>query len=308
MNILILGAAGFIGTNLVIELLKDSQNRLTLVDEKPEYFAAYPAEAAGRVSFKYTLFNEATDFEGILQGQDIIYHLISTNNPTSSNKNIEKEITDNIIISVKLLEACVSNHIKKIIFISSGGTVYGNTTMCPIQEDTQTNPITTYGIQKLTIEKLIYLYSYLYGIDYRIIRLSNPYGPYQRPNGKLGVVTTFLFKAINNYEIDVFGDGTVIRDYIYISDAVRGIMTIVKGNSRYKIFNLGSGIGTSINEILNMIRNELHIPIRVNYTKKRAVDVAVNILDISRYEAEFGLLRPMPLPEGMKRTLLFLKQ
>ena len=114
---------------------------------------------------------------------------------------------------------------KKIIFISSGGTIYGEG-KCPLSEEAPTNPITTYGIQKLTIEKIIYLYSYIHGIDYRIVRMANPYGPYQRPNGKLGAVTTFTYKALKNEMIEIYGDGTNVRDYIYIDDAIAAIINV----------------------------------------------------------------------------------
>lgn len=108
------------------------------------------------------------------------------------------------------------------------GQVYGKEVDCPLKEKTATNPISSYGVQKVTIEKLLYLYRYMYGLDYRIIRLANPYGPYQRPNGVLGAVTTFTYKALKGDKIVVYGDGSVVRDFIYIDDAIRAIMKIVR--------------------------------------------------------------------------------
>ena len=165
--------------------------------------------------------NDNTDFEKLVEGQEEVYHLLSTTVPSTSNQMIETELRENVLLTVKLLEACVNQGVKKIVFFSSGGTVYGKESACPLNEDTPTNPITSYGIQKITIEKLLYLYSYIYGIDYRIIRLANPYGPYQKPNGVLGAVTTFTYKAIKGEEIQVYGDGSVVRDFIYIEDAIR---------------------------------------------------------------------------------------
>ena len=125
------------------------------------------------------------------------------------------------------LYVCIRCGVKKVVFVSSGGTVYGKEVDCPLKEKTATNPISSYGVQKITIEKLLYLYRYMYGLDYRIIRLANPYGPYQRPNGVLGAVTTFTYKALKGDEITVYGDGSVVRDFIYIDDAIRAIMKIV---------------------------------------------------------------------------------
>lgn len=144
---------------------------------------------------------------------------------------------------------------KKVVFISSGGTVYGKESSCPLSENTPTNPISSYGVQKITIEKLLYLYNYMYGLDYRIIRLANPYEPYQRPDGVLGAVTTFTYKALKGEKINVYGDGSVIRDFIYIQDAVRAIIKVVNGESEHHVFNLGCGYGTSIKKLLETIEN-----------------------------------------------------
>lgn len=305
MNIVILGAAGFVGTNLTLELAKDRENIITVVDEKMEYFSS----STELPNIKRCLldFKPDVDFTDVLEGQDTVYHLISTNNPTSSNKNIGHDITDNIKISINLLEACVCKHIKKIVFISSGGTVYGKTASFPIKEEAVTNPITTYGIQKLTIEKLLYLYHYVYDLEYAIIRLSNPFGPFQRPNGKLGVVTTFIHKAMKGEKLVVYGDGSIVRDYIYITDAVNGIVRIANSDCEERIFNLGSGKGTSVNEVINTIEKVIRIPVEIEYVDSRPVDVPVNFLDISKFERCFGKLNLKTLEEGIYLTMNFLK-
>lgn len=307
MKIIILGAAGFIGTNLAFHFLK-TNNKITLVDEKMEYFSNIPvAENVKKICVKFDAEN--VNFDELLKGQDLVYHLISTNNPTTSNKNIGKDLTDNIEISIKLLEACVKNQVKRVIFISSGGTVYGPDAICPIKEEDVTNPINTYGIQKLTIEKLLYLYEYMYNLDYRVVRLSNPYGPYQRPNGKLGVITTFIYKALNNETIFVYGDGSVIRDYIYIGDAIRGIVTIADDESEHKVYNLGSGVGTSVNDIIKIIERLTGKKLDVKYIAKRSVDVPVNVLDVGRFNSLRGEdILNVSLEEGIKETIIFFQK
>ena len=170
-----------------------------------------------------------------------------------------------------------------------------------------TYPISSYGIQKITIEKLLYLYRYQERLDYRIIRLANPYGPYQRPNGKLGVVTTFVYKALTDGILEVYGDGTVVRDFIYIEDAVRGIKNIVEGESELRVFNLGSGKGTSVNEVIEAIKNSVRKDLKVNYIAARPTDVPENYLDIRRYEKAYGKLKPICLQEGIKKTAEFMK-
>lgn len=305
---MIVGAAGFIGTNLTIALAKNPVNHLTLVDKSKTYFAPLIAMRFANVRFMEHSLSVDAEFDEILKGQDIIYHLVSTTVPTTSNQHISEELKANVIFSANLLDACVRWHVKKVVFISSGGTVYGKEVDCPLKESTATNPISSYGIQKITIEKLLYLYWYIYGLDYRIIRLANPYGPYQRPNGVLGAVTTFTYKALKNEEIAVYGDGSIIRDYIYIDDVVRAIVKIVDGKSKHHTFNLGCGYGTSINQVLEVISDVLGKELNVVYQEGRKVDVPINYLDISRYEKYYGRLNPFSLYEGVCRTAKFMER
>lgn len=305
MNILILGAAGFIGTNLAIELAKDTSNRIILVDKNRTYFS--PDVMTDNTEIVESDLSANMDFS-ILENSDVVYHLVSTNIPTTSNQHISRDIEANVLFSAQLFEECVKYAVKKVVFISSGGAVYGKESLCPLSEDTPTNPITSYGVQKITIEKLLYLYSYMYGLDYRIIRLANPYGPYQRPNGMLGAVTTFTYKALKGDKITVYGDGSVIRDFIYIDDAIRGILNIVNGENKHRIFNLGCGYGTSIREVLDSVKKSLGCDVDVVYKAGRAVDIPANYLDINRYEQYYGKLDPITLEDGIRKTAEFMKR
>ena len=308
MKIIILGAAGFIGTNLAMKLSEDSNNVLTLVDKKIEYFENIKRMKLNNIIIKESNLGFDDNYDEIIKDNDVLYHLISTTYPTTSNKYISQELISNVVLSSNLFDACVRRGIKKVIFISSGGTVYGKEFGCPLSEITPTNPITSYGVQKITIEKLLYVYNYIYGLNFKIVRLANPYGPYQRPNGLLGAVSTFTYKALKKEEIIVYGDGSIIRDFIYIDDAIRAITNIANGKCDYHIFNIGSGYGTSIKEVLEIIENSLRIPLNVKFMEKRSVDVPINYLDISRYETNFGKLNPISLDKGILRTADFMKK
>lgn len=305
MKIAILGAAGFIGTNLSLQLLKDENNKLTLIDEKKEFFPKIILDSPA--SIVETQLNHETDYEALLTGQEMVFHLLSTTVPTSANQQIGQELTINVVGTANILEACVKTGVKKVVFISSGGTVYGKDVVCPITEDAVTNPITSYGIQKITIEKLLYLYHYMHGLDYRIARFANPYGPYQRPNGVLGAVTTFVYKTLKHENIEIYGDGSVVRDFIYIDDAICALLNICKDNAKHKIYNVGSGTGVSIRGIVDTIEQACGHKLKVNYTGARAVDVPENYLDITRYEEEFGTLCKVSLKEGIKKTAEFMR-
>lgn len=191
MQCLILGGAGFLGSHLANRLLREQNNIVTVFDRAQANFSNIKA-IYNNLRIVTGNFGVDYDFRGLLENQEIVYHLVSTTVPSTSNLNLVGEIQDNVIPTIKLLEACVEQGGKKIVFLSSGGTVYGEGKDVPLKEDDEQMPICSYGIQKLTIERYIHLYFHLYGLDYRIVRLANPFGPFQNPRGKVGAVTTFL--------------------------------------------------------------------------------------------------------------------
>lgn len=307
MNITVLGAAGFIGTNLILNLSKYSNNYILAYDQKMEYLKNLNDMNLNNVKCVQFTFDKQTDYNEILRGTDVVFHMISTTIPSDANNIVYDDFETNVLGTINLLNACVNMRVKKIIFISSGGTIYGLSKQFPYKENNSTEPICSYGLQKLTIEKLLYLYKYQSGLEYKIIRLSNPYGPYQRPNGKLGVITNFIYKAQRNETIHVFGDGSTIRDYIYIDDAINAIINIAFRNSSYDIFNVGSGQGKSLNDLLLIIKKLVNPNINVQYDEKRATDVPVNYLDVSRYKSIFGDILFTDIESGMLKTSVYLK-
>lgn len=310
-KILILGAAGFIGTNLTLRLCRE-QKKLVLFDQRGAQYQEIVLESAkaGNIEFAEGPFTEYKSDDWMeqlpcLKEIGTVYHLISTTCPTNSNRNMALEMEENLIATIRFLDACVSAGIPKVVFLSSGGTVYGkkHTGLC--REEEEAFPITVYGMQKLSIEKALYLYRQMYGMDYRIIRLANPYGPYQKPNGIQGAVTTFTWRAIHKEPIRVYGDGSVVRDYIYIDDAIDGIVRIAECQGKHRLYNLGSGRGHSIKEVIEIIAEVLGELPEVRYQEGRPVDVPINVLDISRFEQDFGKLKAIELKEGICRLVEF---
>lgn len=309
MKKLILGAEGFIGTNLTLELLKDEYNSLVLYDKpQKQYLNLGEIRNSKRIEIKEGIFNLERDFDELTKGVSEVYHLISTTIPSNSNEEIAKGIEDNVVSTAKLLDSCVRNKVSKVIFISSGGTVYGVAEKIPIMEEALLNPISAYGMQKISIEKLLYLYHYMYGLDYRIIRLANPYGPYQKPNGIQGVIATFLYQTLSEIPLKVYGDGTVIRDYIYIDDAIKGIIQIANYSGEEKIFNLGTEIGFSINEVIHTIGKVTGKKMNVQYLSGRKIDVPINILDMRRYKSLIGEIKYKTVEDGIKETIPYINQ
>lgn len=305
MNVVVFGAAGFLGTNLVKKL--DAEHHVLALDEKIEYFDNI-YNCFRNTKIRQFKFDVEADFNSVLDGQDVVYHLVSTTIPSTSNQQIVEELQNNIVVTARLLDACVLKKIRKVVFISSGGTVYGKEVSCPISENSIKQPINSYGLQKSTIEDMLYLYNYAYGLDYRVLRLSNPYGPYQRPNGKLGVVTNFIYNRLQGKAVTVWGNGDVVRDYIYVEDAIDAIINVVNDRAKYKIYNIGSGKGVDILKLLKTIDAVLNKETDVVYMDARTVDVPENYLDITRYCDEFGSLAHTELTEGIRKTANFISE
>ncbi len=306
-GICVIGGAGFIGTNLVKCIAKD-ECRIRVVDADDSYFRNIRDLEAGNVECSISEFSKNADFEELVSGYDVVYHMGSTSIPGTTDERIESVFENDAIASEKLFEACVGQNVKRVVFISSGGAVYGNCDITPARETTETRPVSSYGMEKITIEKLLYLYNHKYGLDYKIIRLSNPYGPYQRPDGRLGVVSTFVYKALTGDSVRVYGDGSAIRDYIYIDDAIRAIVNVASGSARERIFNVGSGTGYSTNEIIASIEKVLEKRLTVNYGPKRASDVSGIVLNVDRYQKVYGETVRVGLEEGILKTAQFMKQ
>jgi UDP-glucose 4-epimerase len=300
---LILGGTGFIGKNLIKKLLEVENNQIISLSQRINSELISGAKIfSSRVTFHKGNFSSSElDFNELTKGIEVIVHLISTTNPSNGNQNMLAEVGDNVLPTIRLLESCVLNSVKKVVFISSGGTVYGRTDPVPLTEDCRTNPICSYGIQKLTIEKYLALFHHLYGLNYNVIRLSNPYGPHQNPGSGVGAVTTFTYNGVLGKPIHIYGDGTVVRDYIYIDDAIKGIHNIMHYNGKHRIFNLGSGRGHSILEIIAIIENVLNEKFDVHFDQARGIDVPYNVLDVSRYRSVFRNDQFVPISIGIEK-------
>ncbi|HAY32836.1 MAG TPA: NAD-dependent epimerase, partial [Bacteroidetes bacterium] len=253
-------------------------------------------------------FNNEFDLINSLQGVDYVFHLVSTTLPASSNDNPEYDAETNLISSLKLFKECVALKIKKIIFLSSGGTVYGIPSEIPVKENYSANPVCSYGIIKRTIEEYLFLYNYLYGQQYYVFRLSNPYGERQNPNSSQGAIGVFLSKVIKNETIEIWGDGETVRDYIYVKDAVEVLAKSVSADTDVRVFNLSTGIGHTLNQIVETIGNVSGKKITPVFKKARKLDVPVNILDNSKVKNAFGWKPLTSIEEGIKNTFDYLIQ
>ncbi len=305
MRCLVFGGGGFLGSHLCDALLAEGHS--LKIFERPNSKRYREFSADENVEWIEGDFANQEEVDEAVPGCDIIYHLVSTTLPKSSNDNPVYDIETNVVSTLHLLDAARKADVRKIIFISSGGTVYGVPKNIPIKEDHSTDPICSYGIGKLAIEKYLNLYHTLFGLDYSILRLANPYGERQRTLAAQGAVAVFLFKALRNEMIEIWGDGSVVRDYIYISDAIHAMVKILTYNGEQKLFNIGSGQGQSLNNIVDAIENVLGRPVSRSYGEGRALDVPVSVLDIERAKKELKWRPRVDFLEGLERTANWMK-
>lgn len=293
---IVLGASGFIGSRLC-EVLGGKFKNLKAFGRNPAY-----REAFANCSWIDGDFNDINQVTHAITDCDTVIHLVNATTPASANVNRVADLEANVLATLRLLDACVNSKVKKVIFISSGGTVYGIPGEIPTPETAPNEPITAYGVSKLTIEKYLSLYKHLYGLDYSVLRVANPYGPYQTNKKNQGVIAAFLRHVIHDEPIDVWGDGSVIRDYIYIDDVVAAIERTLLVDAEDKIFNIGSGAGCSIREIISTLEHVTGKSINVNFLPSRNMDVPVSVLDITRAAHVLGWKPKVSFDQGVRET------
>jgi UDP-glucose 4-epimerase len=294
MKSLVLGGNGFIGVHLVKSLLTGG-DAVRVYDRSPNRFGAAPEGAEyvqGEIG-NHGLIREA------VEGVDVVFHLVSTTLPKTSNDDPIYDVRSNLVDTLQLLEACVQAGVRKVVFASSGGTVYGSPRTVPITEDHPTNPITSYGIVKLAAEKYLGLFHHLHGLDYAALRISNPYGPYQDPRGQQGAIAVFLHRLLMGEPITIWGDGSVVRDYLYVSDLVEALGSAARTDTGRKVLNVGSGSGASLNELVDFVAEATGERPEVEYLPGRALDVPANVLDVTRAGEDLGWSPRTELVEGM---------
>jgi UDP-glucose 4-epimerase len=277
MNYLLIGGNGFIGSHFIDALLSNNHN-VRVFDIQHEKFRS-PNK---KVDYRISHFSNIDTLENALLDIDVVIHLASATVPSNSNDKAILEIDNILKPSLILFELLVKHKIKKIVYFSSGGAVYGNVYKdFLISEETQFNPVSSYGIIKATIEHYLKLFQSNFGLNSLIIRPSNPYGPRQNNTVSQGVVSTFLRKIAKNEDLTVYGNVYIKKDYIFIDDLINVVYRLIE-NNQTGAFNVGSGIGTTLNELLEVVDTLDSKPLNVNIQRSLSSDVNSFVLDISK--------------------------
>lgn len=299
---LVLGGTGFIGSHLVDELA--AAGHFVRVLSRPASAEVAERWANPRVELVVGDFNDPDLIDRIVRGCDAVFHLVSTSLPKSSNENPLFDLESNVGGTLRLLEAARRHGVRKVVFSSSGGTVYGRTHVSPIPESHATNPTCAHGIGKLAIEKYLQLYSELHGVDYCALRIANPYGSRQRTEKAQGAIGVLLERVLNGRPFEIWGDGSVVRDYVHVSDVVRALIAgAAERETASKVFNIGTGVGTSLNELVDVVERVTGRRAQRIYSPGRSFDIPENVLETTQAREQLGWSASLSLEDGIAQTI-----
>jgi UDP-glucose 4-epimerase len=279
------------------------QGHRVRVLDRPEAGFSMPDWDTSAVERIAGSFMMADDVLRAVEGCEIVFHLASTTLPHTSNQDPAGDLDANVGGALKLFEVAHRAGVRRVVFASSGGTVYGTPVTIPIHEGHPTEPLCAYGISKLAIEKYLALYRTLRGLDYIVLRVANPFGPGQSPQRGQGAIGVFLHRALQGQAVDIWGDGSVVRDFLYIDDVCDAFIKAGSYAGDYRVFNVGSGHGYSLNEILDSIEDVLGQTVERRYLPGRNFDVPSNVLCIERARHELGWQPAVGLAEGLRRVV-----
>ncbi|NYT63480.1 NAD-dependent epimerase/dehydratase family protein [Alcaligenaceae bacterium] len=290
----VLGAGGFIGINLVNALVERGFEVVCFDRSISPLWPKTVTTVVGDFNNPpLELFQELD--------QALVFHLVSSCRPSASTAQAADEASHDLVSTIRLLEETKSRALRWI-FLSSGGTVYGQNNDRQITELSPVAPICSYGVVKLAIEHYYGLYHILHGTDYVVVRLANPYGPGQDPLKGQGLIAAMLYKSLKGDAIEVWGDGENVRDYIYIDDAVGGIIALALCEATGETFNIATTQGYSINQLIEIINQVMKITLTVNYSSARNIDVKRNVLNNQKALMHTSWLPDTDIKAGISLT------
>jgi UDP-glucose 4-epimerase len=300
MKCVIFGGGGFIGSAIADRLLRDGHH--LRIFERPRVEPYRKFTEREQVEWVTGDLQSAHDVGVAVEGTDVVLHLVSTTLPKSSNDDPIYDVQSNLVATLQMLDVMVAKNVRRMIFISSGGTVYGPPEKLPIDEDHPTRPQISYGIVKLAIEKYLLMYQRLHGIHTTILRVANPFGERQRVETAQGAVGVFLHRALSRQPIQIWGDGETVRDYIYISDVADAFAAAVNYAGTESVFNVSSGAGLSLNSLVTNIERVLGTPVERRYLPARPIDVPVSVLSNRLAMEEMGWSPKVSFSNGLAKT------
>lgn len=297
MRILVTGGAGFIGSHIVDAYIEDGHT-VTIIDDLS---TGNDDNVNPRATFLKMDINDKK-ISSIFEKYkfDVVNHHAAQINVRTSLSDPVRDASTNVLGSVNLLTLGAQNNIRRFIFASSGGAIYGEPKSYPITETCRPDPMSPYAIAKLATENYIRVLARLHDFDYVILRYSNVYGPRQISKSEAGVISIFINQILKGEECFVNGDGNQTRDYVYVKDVVRANILALQCGSDF--FNIGTKVETSVNQLINNLGEITGREIRHKHRAAIPGEVLRNVLDYSKVRRKLKWSPKVPLKEGIKRT------
>lgn len=302
MKCLILGGSGFIGSHVVDAALARG-HMVRVYDRAPERFRPTPPA----VEFVQGDLGDTASLAEAMVGVDMVFHLVSTTVPTTANLDPIADIRGNLIATLRLMELMRAQGVRRMLYLSSGGTVYGVPAVDPVPEDHPLRPISSYGIVKVAIENYIRMEASLNGLEAVILRPSNPFGPRQGHGGVQGIIGTYMWRHAQGEGMELWGDGSIVRDFIDVRDLARLCLTCAEAGTT-GTFNAGAGEGHSVREIIDGIGRVSGTPLTPAIKPGRKFDVPRVVLDISAVRAATGWSPEISFEAGLAETWDWVKE
>ena len=296
----LIGGAGFIGASVLARLLEEGHD-VTVADTARRIARIEPL-LRGATAIAIDEGPEA-DSRAALKGRDVVIHLAWSSGPAQSMAHMIADADANIIGGLSQFNQAADEGVGKIIFASSGGTVYGNAAALPIKESDPLSPVSAYGVSKAAVERYLDLIAFHRGPTGISLRLGNPYGPYQYVGTPIGVIANFIRRLRQGQPIEIYGDGDVVRDYLWIDDAADAFAAAVRADLETGAYNIGTGEGHSLNEIASLIEDAMGIKAARVHLEGRNFDASRIALDYSKFEAATGWRPRVALRDGLAKML-----
>jgi UDP-glucose 4-epimerase len=305
MKILVTGGAGFIGSHVVDKYIAEG-HEVAVVDNLSTGFRE---NVNPKASFYEADVCNAKAIEEIFQRQrpEVVNHHAAQIDVRNSVNDPVFDATTNILGSLNLILASLKHRIRKFIYISTGGAIYGEPTYLPVDENHPVNPESQYGVSKHTVEHYLYLYQHQSGLASTVLRYPNVYGPRQNPKGEAGVIAIFIGKMLQAVTPTIFGDGAQVRDYVHVNDIVQAnSLALVKGDNGF--YNIGSGVGTTVNELYRLLSILLSFRPAPKYAPPRTGELHKIYLNAQKAKQHLGWNAEIPIEKGLGLTIEWFRE
>jgi len=304
---MVTGGAGFIGSHTVDALVASDAGEVSVLDDLS---TGKRSQVNAKATLYQTDLRDAAAVGSVIERvrPEIIFHLAAQMDVRRSVADPAFDAQVNLVGFLNLIESARRHGLKRVVFASTGGAIYGEQDEFPCSEEHPRRPVSPYGVAKLATEAYLFFYKAEYGIDYLALRFGNVYGPRQDPHGEAGVVAIFCGRILDGKPVTIYGDGTQTRDYVYVGDVVRAVVAAAKSSASGTALNIGTGIETNVNDLYSTLAGIADFPTRAEHAAARPGEQKRSVISPARAGRELGWSPEKKLADGLEETFKYFKQ